>query len=73
MEQEIMEKKALKPVRIISVKGTLNLLEIGQETYILFTDSKPSTIRTTADRLKGKKFIITEAGLVDRTKVIRIN
>ena len=71
MEQRKTSKKPLKPLRIISVKGTLNLLEVGQETFILFSDAKPSTIRAPADRLKGKKFHITEAGLIDRTKIIR--
>jgi hypothetical protein len=72
MNQNSLQRKTLKPVRIISVKGTLNLLDVDQETFILFSDAKPSTIRTTADRLKGKKFIISEAGLIDRTKITRI-
>ena len=71
MEQQKKTKNPLKPVKIISVKGTLNLLDLEQETFIFFSDAKPSTIRATADRLKGKKFYITEAGLVDRTRIIR--
>ena len=70
-EQKKILQKPMIPVKKVDVKGTLDLLDIGQEVYILFKDAKPSTLRTTSARLKGKKFDVSELGLMDRTRVIR--
>jgi hypothetical protein len=70
-EQKKLVQKPMIPVKKVDVKGTLDLLEIGQEVYILFKDAKPSTLRTTSTRMKGKKFDVSELGLMDRTRVIR--
>ena len=71
-EQKKSFQKSMIPVKKVDVKGTLELLEVGQEVYILFKDAKPSTLRTTSMRLKDKKFEVSELGLMDRTRVIRI-
>ena len=63
--------KPMTPVTKVDVIGTLDILEVGQEGYILFRDIKPSTLRTTSSRLKGKIFDISELGLMDRTRVLR--
>jgi hypothetical protein len=55
----------------MDVKATLDLLEVGQEEYILFRDAKPATLRTTSSRLIGKKFDVSELGLIDRTRIVR--
>jgi hypothetical protein len=64
--------KPMTPVTKVDVIGTLEILEVGQEEYILFRDVKPSTLRTTSARMVGKKFDISELGLMDRTRVLRI-
>jgi hypothetical protein len=71
-DQTKNSQKPMIPLKKVDVKGTLDLLEIGQEVYILFKDAKPSTLRTTSSRLKGKKFDVSELGLMDRTRVVRI-
>jgi hypothetical protein len=57
--------KPMIPVTKVDVIGTLVMLELGQEEYILFRDVKPSTLRTTSSRLKGKIFDISELGLME--------
>jgi hypothetical protein len=71
-EQKKISQKPLTPVKKVDVKGTLDLLDVGQEVYILFKDVKPSTLRTTSARMVGKKFDVSELGLMDRTRVIRM-
>lgn len=71
MRNPVIMREPLIPVQRMDVKATLDLLEVGQEEYILFRDAKPATLRTTSARLIGKKFDVSELGLIDRTRIIR--
>ena len=56
----------------VSVSETINGLNVKDEVFILFKDAKPTSIRVTASRIKGKRFLITERGFTDRTFIKRM-
>jgi hypothetical protein len=61
--------------KVISPKETLKNLPIGVEYEILAKDIKSNVLRsmkTLLEREFDMKFKISEAGLVDRTKVTRL-
>ena len=61
----------IKPVKVVSVAATLDILEVGQSTKILFTDAKPTTIASQACRFKSKSFTVTVKGQNSSTLVTR--
>lgn len=56
----------------VSVSETIDSLNVKDEVFILFKDAKPTSIRVTASRIKGKRFLITERGFKDRTFIKRM-
>ena len=56
----------------VSVRRTLEQLEIGEVVYIPFNDTTPNSIRTQSRRLLPKRFQVTERGQVDKTKITRL-
>ncbi|KAA6334755.1 hypothetical protein EZS27_016961 [termite gut metagenome] len=61
--------------KVISPKETLKNLPIGVEYEILAKDIKSNVLRSMKTQLEREfdmKFKVSEAGLVDRTKVTRL-
>lgn len=54
------------------VQDALESFKVGQEEYIMMSDIKPSTLRTTSRKILKMKFEVSEAGLTDRTYVKRL-
>ncbi len=72
-----MEKKKRRPalVRKISITDTLLSLNVGEEIEIDTKDIKTANLRNTASRLekRGKaRFMVSEQGLVNKTRVTRM-
>jgi len=61
----------LEPLMVVAVKATLSALEVNQTTSIPYSDAKPSTILTTASRIKGKSFGVTTKGSATSTIIKR--
>ena len=72
MKTKETERKVIYSTKI-DLKGTLSQMEIGETLYILFGETSPNTIRTTAGRLAPMKFHITEKGQTDRTLITRLS
>lgn len=66
--------RKIKPVMKFSLTETLKSMEVDDVIFIKWNMSKPSTIRLSAKRIAGnnKQFYISEAGLVNKTKVLRV-
>ena len=64
----------LKPVKKIDVMGTLLSIKKGETFRVLTKDIKSTAVRSAAKRLceRGYDFKVTEAGLVNEVKVMRL-
>lgn len=71
METVANEKKVIFSKKV-SIKGTLDQLEVGETIFIRFTDTSPNSIRTSSRKLLPKRFQVTEKGQVDKTKITRM-
>lgn len=69
-----MNTKQLKFLtkRVPDTRGTLLQMRIGDSMLISSRDAKISAVRTAAGRLKGRKFSITEDGMINECRVTRI-
>jgi len=63
----------IKIIRKVSITATLNGMQIGDTIELKFKEAKPGAIRTTISRHKTMTFKVTEAGLVDSTKITRLS
>jgi hypothetical protein len=68
-----MENEKIVIVKKIDLKGTLDLLNVGESISLKSKQAKTNTIRTTVGRFakEGKLFAVTEAGQVNKTLVTR--
>ena len=66
--------KQARYVSKISPQETLKNLEIGDPVFIPSKKIKPGVVRATAKQLKDKgyDFDVTEAGLIDEVRVVRL-
>ena len=61
-------------VKRISAAGTLQAIKVGETQVIHYKDIKTETLRNSATRLnsKGKQYVVSTDGLIERTRVSRI-
>lgn len=61
-------------VKKVSAAATLKAMRVGETQAISYKDIKTETLRNAATRLnaKGRNYIVSTDGLIDKTRVSRI-